>query len=250
MRTIALLVCSIAIAASLPLNAADAVPAGAMGAYEHVQQARQRADKLANEKSTPEELEAAAVLLRDALAYLDTFEVREWANGNLFLYARRYDTLRDLAEVNALMGNRDEALRLLELMQQEAWIPPVGKLLKEAPDFGLLRDEPRFKAILATLDATDRLWKVPAIATPFKPKLSVEERIAGLSLFWAEARQSFVHFDNVPGLEWDRIYLEYIPRVMAAETTADYYRVLMQLAPLLHDAHTNIYPPRELQAAY
>ncbi|MGZ5089432.1 MAG: S41 family peptidase [Usitatibacter sp.] len=250
MKTIALLVCSLGLAASPVAQGDESRPAGAMGAYERVQEARNRADRLANEKSTPAELEEAAGLLRDALAYLDTFEVREWANGNPFLYGRRYDTLRDLAAVTALMGKRREALDLLELMQQEAWIPPVAKLLRETPEFASLREEPRFKAILAVLDATDRLWKVPRIATPFKEKLTVEERIAGLSLFWAEARQSFVHFDHVPDLEWDRVYLEYIPRVMAAETTADYYRVMMQLAPLLRDGHTNIYPPRELQAAF
>lgn len=33
---------------------------------------------------------------------------------------------------------------------------------------------------------------------------------------------------------------------MAANTTREYYDVMMQLAPLLQDGHTNIYPPDEL----
>ncbi|UUZ56967.1 hypothetical protein LP419_19860 [Massilia sp. H-1] len=75
----------------------------------------------------------------------------------------------------------------------------------------------------------------------------MQERVAGLSLFWSEARHGFVHFGHVPDLDWNQIYMNYLDKVMAAETTRDYYRVLMQLAPLLRDGHTNIYPPRELE---
>ncbi|WP_168167461.1 S41 family peptidase [Duganella sp. HH105] len=106
--------------------------------------------------------------------------------------------------------------------------------------------------LTATADATpplpERLYKVPAIATPYKPVLTTEEKVAGLSLFWAEARSSFVHFDHVPDLAWDQVYMDYLAKVIAAPTTRDYYRVMMQLAPLLQDGHTNIYAPKELQA--
>jgi len=96
----------------------------------------------------------------------------------------------------------------------------------------------------------ERLWNTPSIATPYKEQLSVEERIAGLSKFWAEARQYFVHFDNVPDLAWDRAYVETLSKVMAATTTADYYRVMMQFAARLEDGHTDVYPPRELLPSF
>lgn len=107
-------------------------------------------------------------------------------------------------------------------------------------------DVPRFKAAPQTSPLSERLYKAPAIATPYKPVLTVEEKVAGLSLFWAEARSSFVHFDHVPDLAWDQVYMEYLTKVIAAPTTRDYYRIMMQLAPMLQDGHTNIYPPREL----
>jgi hypothetical protein len=62
------------------------------------------------------------------------------------------------------------------------------------------------------------LWKAPAIATPYREKLSIEERVAGLSLYWAEARQNFVYFDNAPDLHWDRVYVSYLSKVMGAES--------------------------------
>ncbi len=92
----------------------------------------------------------------------------------------------------------------------------------------------------------DQLYKAPGFAAPYKPVLTVEEKVAGLSLFWAQARSSFVHFDHVPELAWDQVYMDYLTKVIAAPTTRDYYRVMMQLAALLQDGHTNIYPPEAL----
>ena len=47
-------------------------------------------------------------------------------------------------------------------------------------------------------------------------------------------------------MDWDRLYMEYLPQVRAAQTTADYYRVMMRFAATLRDGHTNVYPPSEL----
>jgi carboxyl-terminal processing protease len=223
---------------------------GAWGAVDRVQDARHEARKLAAAGRSPEDLRKAASILEDALAYLATPSVRAWAEGNRSLYFRSYDALRDLAAVYVAQGRRDDALSALEAMQAIAYVPPVASMLEGDEKFAPLRSEPRFRAIVATLQATDRLWKVPNIATPYKETLGVEERIAGLSLFWAEARQSFVYFDHVPNLEWDRAYLDFLPRAMAATTVEEYYRVLMQFAALLHDGHTNVYPPDEISAKF
>jgi len=250
MRTRDLVLCLCLLAG--PAAAADGPEAdAAMDAYGHAQDLRQKANKITMGASpAPGELETAAGYLNEALEFLATPEVQERAAGNLFLYARRGDVLRDLAGAYALMGRRDDALRQLELMAQESWSPPVAKWLRADNRLASIRDEPRFKAVVEALELPDRLWKVPNIATPYSESLTLEERIAGLSLFWAEARAGFAYFDHVPDLQWDRVYLEYLPRVMSAKTTADYYRVLMQLAPLLHDGHTNIYPPKELQSKF
>jgi hypothetical protein len=67
------------------------------------------------------------------------------------------------------------------------------------------------------------------------------------SLFWSEARHAFVHFDRVPELDWNRAYRDFLPQVVTAKNTRDYYAVLMRFAALLHDGHTNVYPPEALE---
>jgi C-terminal processing protease CtpA/Prc len=91
------------------------------------------------------------------------------------------------------------------------------------------------------------LWKDdPVIATPYKPTLTEDEKVAGLSKFWSEARFNFPFFSRLPDLNWDREYMDYLPQVRAAPTTADYYRVMMRFAATLHDGHTSVSPPDKL----
>ncbi|GGY34362.1 hypothetical protein GCM10008098_29420 [Rhodanobacter panaciterrae] len=129
-------------------------------------------------------------------------------------------------------------------------MPGTGGALKyyeSEPALASLRDEPRFQALLATLRANNRLWADTAFATPAGSMPDEAHRIAGLSLFWSQAKYNFVYFDHVPGLDWDQVYLDFLPKVMAAKSLHNYYDVLMRLAPLLHDGHTNIYPPVSIQ---
>lgn len=220
----------------------------AMDYYGQIQAARGRADSLVDARHPDSaHLKQAQVILEQALATLAQPQVRALAEGNVYLQGRRYDTLRDLAGVFALQGRKAEALDALEAMQEEAWIPAVAPLLRKDPAFASLRGEPRFRRLLATLDASDRLWRAQALAVPYAPQLSEAERIAGLSLFWSEAKYNFAYFDHVPELDWDRTYLDFLPQVIAARDTRAYYEVLMRLAPLLRDGHTNIYPPEVLE---
>lgn len=220
----------------------------AMHYYDQTQAARDKTDSLVDpQHPDAAHLKQAQAILKHALDTLARPDVVELAEGNRSLLGRRYDTLRDLAGVYALEGRTNEALDALEAMQAEAWIPAVAPLLRKNPEFASLRGEPRFKALLITLDNTKRLWNAETLAVPYAPQLSEVERIAGLSLFWSEVKYNFVYFDHVPNLDWDRTYLEFLPQVIAAKNTRAYYEVLMRLAPLLHDGHTNIYPPKSIQ---
>ncbi|OBT08867.1 peptidase S41 [Shewanella sp. UCD-FRSSP16_17] len=80
--------------------------------------------------------------------------------------------------------------------------------------------------------------------------LSNEDKLYGLSLFWKEASDNFAFFDQVPDLDFDSAYREYIPKVLATETTYEYYRELMKFNALLQDGHTNIYLPKELSSKH
>jgi hypothetical protein len=73
--------------------------------------------------------------------------------------------------------------------------------------------------------------------------LNQEERIAGLSKCWSEAKYNFANFDLVPTLNLDSLYQSFIPKVMATTTTLEYYHVLQNFYQYLRDGHTGINLP-------
>lgn len=75
------------------------------------------------------------------------------------------------------------------------------------------------------------------------------EKIYGLSLFWKQASYNFAFFDQVPKLNWDSTYQAFIPKVLATESTFEYYRTLKRFCALLNDGHTNVYFPSELDVS-
>jgi carboxyl-terminal processing protease len=222
-------------------------PADAMAAYDYVQDIRKEAEKISGTGASQADLSDAVTRLQGALAYLQRKDVRELGTGTSYLYTRRADVMRDLAAVYARLGERDKALSSLETTLAASWFPSAGEWLQQEEAFANLRDDPRFQHIVSVQSIPERLFGKAAFATSYSDELSVEERVAGLSLFWATVRQSFVHFDHVPELDWNKVYFEYLAKIMATRSTREYYLAMMQLAPVLRDAHTNIYPPKELR---
>ncbi len=80
-----------------------------------------------------------------------------------------------------------------------------------------------------------------------KSDISATEKVYGLSLFWREVSYNFAFFDQVPDLDWEKAYREYIPRVLATDSVYQYYRVLQRFCALLKDGHTNVYLPPEIR---
>lgn len=228
-------------------RAEPATPTPAQASEAQAQRDRAAANAMAGPGADADSLRDAARQMEAVAAYLDSAAVRPLGEGYLPLYIRNYDVRRDLAAIYARLGETGKALDTLEDMQAAMWLPALVPMLNQDPAFAALRGEAHFQALLKTAALPERLWKGPAADHPYRERLTVEDRVAGLSLFWAEARSYFVHFDHVPDLDWNQVYLDYLPKVMAADTTADYYRVLMRLAPLLQDGHTNIYAPKELE---
>jgi carboxyl-terminal processing protease len=89
-------------------------------------------------------------------------------------------------------------------------------------------------------------WSDAALVTPYAINISDADKIAGLSLLWAQAKFGFANFWHVPRLNWDLTYREFIPKVLATRSTAEYYRVLQSFYALLEDGHTNVYPPDDV----
>ena len=233
---------SMAAAAEPP---APPVDAGAADSYRYLRALRSQAQKLSGKEASQADLKLAVTKYDVALRYLATPPVAERAAGNERLDSEHINLLIPLAETYLRLGMREQALDALEKATRTMWLPALVNHLN-GPSFASLRDEPRFKAVLSAMALPDRLLKAPAIATPYKPVLTVEEKVAGLSLFWAEARQNFVHFDHVPELKWDEVYMQYLGQVIAAPTTRDFYLVMTRLAALLQDGHTNVEMPPEL----
>ena len=82
--------------------------------------------------------------------------------------------------------------------------------------------------------------------TPFEENISEDQKIAGLSRFWMEVKLNFPRFAAVADLDWDKTFIDFIPRVRATKSTYEYYKVLQQMCALLQDAHSDVFLPKEL----
>ncbi|HDS1578111.1 TPA: hypothetical protein QEL15_000129 [Stenotrophomonas maltophilia] len=107
-----------------------------------------------------------------------------------------------------------------------------------------LQADPRMATLLADIARQkaldDRKWNSPGFAVPYSDALSEDQRVAGLSRLWSEAKMSFANFDLVADLDWDALYLETLPKVRAAPDTYSYYRVLQGFISRLEDGHSKL----------
>jgi carboxyl-terminal processing protease len=103
-------------------------------------------------------------------------------------------------------------------------------------------------ALLALVVAIPSTAQQPVAGPADAVELDATERLYGLSLIWQEVNYNFAFFDQVPELDWDSAYRAFIPRVLAAPSTWDYYRELQRFVALLHDGHTGVWMPPALQS--
>ena len=213
-------------------------PKTAMEAYDFVQDRRSAAEKLW-EKEDP----AGIAMLLATLPYLDQPLVRDLSAGNRYLAARRLNIDIDLAQAHALQGNKGKAFEYLRKVVAEAPIPSLADYFARDKAFDSLNADPEFATILSGFRVFDPLWDSPALKTLYQDNLSDAEKIAGLSKFWSEVKYNFGFPEKLVALNWDQMYLDWIPRVLATKSTTDYYRELMLLCARLSDGHTNVYAP-------
>ena len=71
-------------------------------------------------------------------------------------------------------------------------------------------------------------------------EISNEEKVFGLSKLWSEVKYNFANFD-ISKINWDSTYRVYIPKVLATNTTEEYYKELIKMMALLKDGHSNVY---------
>jgi hypothetical protein len=74
----------------------------------------------------------------------------------------------------------------------------------------------------------------------FPNRISKEEKIYYLSLFWSEVKYNFINYDQI-NFNWDSLYQCYLKSVMESKNDYEYFRLLKKFACSLNDAHTAIY---------
>jgi len=77
--------------------------------------------------------------------------------------------------------------------------------------------------------------------------LSKQDRVFGLVTIYRGAKQHFAWFEQVPTLDWDKAFMEYLPLVEEGQGLYDYYRLLQSFVALLEDGHTDIRLPSKIQ---
>lgn len=164
-------------------------------------------------------------------------------------------TFYNVACFYALAGKPDEAFQYLDQAVARGYAN-VSHMQKDS-DLDSLRGDARWQKIIAKAEAKQKeqqsifwnkkeFWDNPALKTAYQENISENEKIAGLSKFWSEIKYNFANFDLVPDVNWDALYLEYIPKVRQTKSTLEYYRVLQELCAKLRDGHTNVYMPEAL----
>ncbi len=87
-------------------------------------------------------------------------------------------------------------------------------------------------APLSFADAKDK------IRDDKKTALTKEERIFGLVTIYRVAKQHFAYFEQVPKLDWDQTFMDFLPQVEKEQSLLEYYRTLQRFTVLLEDGHS------------
>lgn len=148
----------------------------------------------------------------------------------------------------ALAGQPDLAFGFLDTAIGLGWID-AQHLQRDADLEPLHRDDRWEDAVTKAVNAEKSVktrWASPAFETSFAENLSDADKAAGLARLWSEVKFNFVNFELVPDLDWDATFVEAMPRVLATESTFDYYQVLRRTVAKLNDGHTNVYLPTQL----
>ena len=148
----------------------------------------------------------------------------------------------------ALRQQSEKAFQYLEKAIAQGW--SNAEHLQKDSDLNGLHADARWPKLVEKcanhLKTHEAFWNNPALETSYRENLSDDEKVAGLSQLWSEAKYNFAYFHAVPQLDWDAAYLAYLPRVRQTGSTLEYYRVLMEFYAKLQDGHTNVAPPAEL----
>jgi hypothetical protein len=81
------------------------------------------------------------------------------------------------------------------------------------------------------------------------PALRKEQRIFGLVTIYRAAKQHFAMFEQVPELDWDKAFMDFLPLVEKEQSLLEYYQTLRRFTVLLKDGHTFVSSPDSINLA-
>jgi C-terminal processing protease CtpA/Prc len=175
-------------------------------------------------------------MLRELAAIPDMSTVDDEWSGILY----------NMACAHSLLGNSDSALVYLGKSVEAGYYD--YQHMEKDPDLEPLHGNSAFQELVEHARRQSEFWNSSILDTPYRDTLSADERLIGLSRLWMEVKLNFAFFDLVPELNWDSLYLAYVPQVREMMSTLEYFRTLQRMCAALHDGHTGINPPRELSS--
>ncbi len=233
-------------------------------AWEQEQKQRSDAAEILDDpKSSDSAVLKALQDLEKLIAYCRTPEIKALKNGEgvPMLYYQvndilvqvicGYARLKDIAKVH----QRTEEL-VANLTAPDTWVKGqmsgfyaiyADQLANDIYVSKLLPD-PKLETLLDGLRQRSPYFIFSNLpySTKSTDKLSTEEKVAGLSMIWSEAKYNFANFRLVPTLNWDAAYQSSLPKVIATKTVYEYYNVLREFIGNLHDSHTDVALPNNL----
>ncbi|RIV17364.1 hypothetical protein DYU11_32260 [Fibrisoma montanum] len=214
-------------------------------AYQYLQNERARVRQIIGTSTTPltDSLKKGAQVLQEALAYYQRPDILALTKTNKSLYYRKTDILYDLSRIQSRLNDQPAAVASLQQLLTPEFADVYAPWILDDSYLTSVRQDPALKPILDKAAAGINTFRSKALTTPYQPNLSDDEKVAGLSKMWAEAKYNFAYFDHIPDVDWDRLYLEYLPKVRATPNTVAYYRVLKQFYAQLRDGHTDVWAP-------
>ncbi|WP_255076119.1 S41 family peptidase [Lacihabitans sp. CCS-44] len=212
-------------------------------AYEYLQGERAKADKVLGDWAKPplDSLKKAEKILQDALTYYHSQDVKALAKTDKYLFGRESDINFDMAVIKIKKGEQNGAIALLKKNLSGSSGSAYAKWMKNDTIFESVVNAPELLPFFKKIEASNRVFNGTALNTPYKYNISDAEKLAGLSKFWSEAKYNFAYFENLPDLDWDKLYLEYIPLIQNTKNTLEYYQVMQKFCAELKDSHTNVW---------
>jgi carboxyl-terminal processing protease len=201
---------------------------------------------------------AAAALAQSADEFIkkaeDAYGRKQFAQAAAFYdkaFAAGSDHARSAfvaARCYAQIEDRDKAFDYLKKAGELGWYYSAEWASQDVSLKPLLAD-PRWNPALALFEKNLKyvraMWDSPAWNAPYSEDLPEDLKVAGLSRLWSEVKYNFAFPEKLAALDWDALYISFIPRVRATRSTVEYYHVLQEILAKIQDGHTNIIMPRE-----